>query len=50
MPKTQEKLPEGAEEWIRNTTGRQGYYMYTLKSEKTAAMAFEASVFLVCPY
>lgn len=50
MPKNQEIQPEAAEEWIRKTTNRQGYYMFTLKNEKTAAMAFEASIFLVCPY
>ena len=50
MPKTQEIYPKGAEEWIKNTTGRQGYYVHTLKNEKNAAMTIEASVFLVCPY
>ena len=50
MPKTQEQIPEGAEEWINKATNRQGYYMYTIKSDKTAAMTFEASIYLVCPY
>ena len=50
MPKTQENMPQGAEEWIKNTTNRQGYYMYTLKTDKSSAMAFEASIYLVCPY
>jgi len=50
MPKAQENIPEGAQEWIRNTTNRQGYYMYTIKNQKKAATAFEASIFLVCPF
>jgi hypothetical protein len=50
MPKTQEQAPTGGEEWVIKTTQRQAYYMFTLKSEKTAAMAFETSIYLVCPY
>ena len=50
MPKTQEQQPQGAIEWIKKTTGRQSYYLFTTKHEKAASMAFEASVFLVCPY
>ncbi len=50
MPKTQEQQPQGAIDWIKETTGRNSYYLFTVKHDNTAAMAFEASVFLVCPY
>ena len=50
MPKTQEQQPQGAIDWIKNTTNRHSYYLFTVKHENTASMAFEASVFLVCPY
>lgn len=50
MPKTQEQQPQGAIEWIKKTTGRQSYYLFTMKYDNLAAMVFEASVFLVCPY
>lgn len=50
MPKTQEQSPIGGEEWVKNTTNRQAFYMFTVKHEKTSAMAIEASVYLVAPY
>ena len=50
MPKTQEQCPIGGEEWVKNTTNRQAFYMFTVKHEKTSAMAIEASVYLVAPY
>lgn len=49
LPKQQEIQPEGAVEWVKQTTGRRAYYLFTVKSHKVAAMAFEAAVFLVCP-
>lgn len=50
MPKTQEQNIEGAISWIKKTTGRNSYYLFTTKSPNTAAMVFEASVYLVCPF
>lgn len=50
MPKQQEQVPEGAVEWVKKTTGRQAYYLFTVKNDKMSAMVFEASVFLVCPF
>jgi hypothetical protein len=50
MPKTQEQQPQGAIEWIKNTTGRHSYYLFTIKNENTPSLALETSVFLVCPY
>ena len=50
MPKTQEQNPAGGEIWVEETTNRKAYYLYTLKHEKTASMAIEASIYLVAPY
>ena len=50
MPKTQEQNPTGGEIWVEETTNRKAYYLYTLKHEKTASMAIEASIYLVAPY
>ena len=50
MPKQQEKNPDGAIYWIKKTTGRQAYYLFTVKIENSAAMVMETSVFLVCPF
>lgn len=50
MPKTQEQSIEGGINWIKKTTGRTAYYLFTSKSPNTAAMVLEASVYLVCPY
>ncbi|MBP3687098.1 MAG: hypothetical protein J6J35_01885 [Alphaproteobacteria bacterium] len=50
LPKLQESVPEGAVEWVKDTTGRQAYYLFTVKNDKMSAMVFEASVFLVCPF
>ena len=50
MPKTQEQQPQGAIDWVKNTTNRHSYYLFTIKNENTPALALETSVFLVCPY
>lgn len=50
LPKQQEKVPEGAVQWVKKTTGRQAYYLFTVKNDKMSAMVFEAAVFLVAPY
>lgn len=50
MPKQQEQSPEGAVEWVKSTTGRQAYYLFTVKIDNSAAMVMETSVFLVCPF
>jgi hypothetical protein len=50
MPKTQEQNIEGAIDWVKNTTGRNAYYLFTSKAPNTASMVLEASVYLVCPY
>lgn len=50
LPKQQEALPAGGIEKINSTTGRQAYYLFTVKNNKMSAMALEMSVFLVCPF
>lgn len=50
MPTVQEQHIEGAINWIKQTTGRNAYYLFTSKLPNTASMVFEASVYLVLPY
>lgn len=50
LPKQQEVLPQGAIDWVKQTTGRQAYYLFTVKNDKMSAMVFEAAVFLICPF
>lgn len=50
MPKQQERVPEGAIEWVRQTTGRHAYYLFTVKIKNNVARVMETSVFLVCPF
>lgn len=50
LPKLQELTPQGAVDWVRKATGRQAYYLFTIKNDKMSAMVFEASVFLICPF
>jgi hypothetical protein len=50
MPKTQEQKIVGAINWIKETTGRNAYYLFTSKTPNSSARVFEASVYLVCPF
>lgn len=50
LPKGQETSPKGAIDWVKRTTGRQAYYLFTVKNDKMSAMVLEAAVFLVCPF
>lgn len=49
LPYTQEQSPEGAVAWIKAHTGRESYYMFTIKDDKYHSF-LSASVFLVAPY
>jgi len=49
LPKSQEQYLEGAIDWVKETTGRKAYYLFTMRND-IYTTTFSGSVFLVAPY
>ena len=49
LPYTQEQSPEGAISWIKETTGRHSYFLFTVKDQRYESF-LSTAVFLVAPY